>query len=113
MMADGREVVLSTGEFEFGKENDEYSPKAKHSYPRRITISVPNELKIGLDVRRILEAQDMLENFSMPLRLIAEHLLRLRPGYFRLESDFEIDVTRNGITNEEKGTALHEIVLFR
>jgi hypothetical protein len=64
-------------------------------------------------VRKVLEGQDMLENFSLPLRLIAKYLLRLRPGYFRLESDFEIGVTRNGITNKEKGTALHEIVLFR
>jgi predicted secreted hydrolase len=113
MMADGREVVLSTGEFEFGAENYEYDPKAKHSYPRRVTISVPDELEVALDVRKVLEGQDMLENFSLPLRLIARHLLGLRPGYFRLISDFEIDVTRNGITNVEKGTALHEIVLFR
>ncbi len=113
MMADGREVILSTGEFEFAKENYEYYPKAKHSYPRRITISVPNELKVGLGVRKILEGQDMLENFSLPLRLIARYLLRLRPGYFRLESDFEIEVTRSGVSNRERGTALHEIVLFR
>jgi len=113
MMADGKEVMLSTGEFEFGEENYDYDPKAKHRYPRRITISVPNELEIGLSVRKILESQDMLENFSAPLRFLAKHLLHLRPGYFRLESDFEIDVTRKGITNKEKGTALHEIVLFR
>ena len=113
MVADGREVVLSTGEFEFGKENYEYDSKAKHSYPRRITISVPNELEIGLDARRVLEGQDMLENLSLPIRLIARHLLRLRPGYLRLESDFEMDVTRNGIADREKGTAIHEIVMFR
>ncbi|HYB75538.1 MAG TPA: hypothetical protein VEC08_01130, partial [Nitrososphaerales archaeon] len=113
MLADGREVVLSTGEFEFGKANYEYNPGAKHSFPRKITISVPSELEIGLDVRKVLEGQDMLEDFSLPLRLIAKHLLRIQPGYFRLESDFEIDVTRNGGTNKERGTALHEIVMFR
>ena len=113
MMADGRDVVLSTGEFEFGKENYEYDPRAKHSYPRRITISVPDELEIDLSLRKILEAQDMLENLSLPLRLIARYLLRLRPGYFRLESDFEISVSRNGVINKEEGTALHEMVLFR
>ena len=113
MLADGRNVILSTGEFEFGKENYEYNPETRHNYPRRITISVPNELEIGLDVRRILESQDMLKNFSLPLRLIARYLMRVQPGYFRLESDFEIDLTRNGITSRERGTALHEIVLFR
>ncbi|HVP22782.1 MAG TPA: hypothetical protein VMS77_02570 [Conexivisphaerales archaeon] len=113
MLANGREVELSTGEFEFGKENFEYNPKAKHRYPRRITISVPDKLEITLDVKKVLEAQDMLESFSLPLRLIARHLLRLRPGYFRLESAFEIDVTSDGAKNRERGTALHEIVLFR
>jgi len=113
MMADGRDVVLSTGEFDFRKENFVYNPGAKHNYPKRITISVPNELEVGLDVRRVVEAQDMLESFKLPLRLAATYLLRLRPGYFRLESDFEMNVTRNGIVKREKGTALHEIVMFR
>jgi len=113
MMADGREVVLSTGEFDFIKENFEYNPKAKHSYPKKLVISVPNELVVNLSVRNVLESQDMLENFSLPLRLAAKYLLRLRPGYFRLASDFEISVTRQGRTDRETGTALHEIVLFR
>jgi len=113
MMADGREVVLSTGEFDFIKENFEYSSKAKHSYPKKLVIRVPNELEANLSVRDVLESQDMLDNFSLPLRLIAKYLLRLRPGYFRLASNFEISVTREGRTNKETGTALHEIVLFR
>ncbi|HUI86041.1 MAG TPA: hypothetical protein VLY21_02655 [Nitrososphaerales archaeon] len=113
MLADGREVVLSTGEFEFRKEDYEYSPGAKHSYPRSIVVSVPGELEMGLKVRRILESQDMLEVFSFPLRIIAKNLLRIQPGYFRLESDFGIEVVRNGVTCREEGTALHEIVLFR
>jgi hypothetical protein len=113
MLADGREVALSTGEFDFIKQNFEYSPKAKHSYPKNLTIKAPNELEVKLSVRDVLESQDMLENFNVLLRLIAKYLLRLRPGYFRLQSDFEISVTREGKTNQEKGTALHEIVLFR
>jgi hypothetical protein len=55
----------------------------------------------------------MLGSFNLLLRLIAKYLLRLSPGYFRLQSDFEISVTRQGKTNKETGTALHEIVLFR
>ena len=113
MLADGKEVVLSTGEFDFIKEDFEYSPKAKHSYPRKLAIRVPNELEVNLGVREVLESQDMLENFSLPVRFAAKHLLRLRPGYFRLASDFEIEVTSEGRTSKETGTALHEIVLFR
>jgi hypothetical protein len=113
MLANGREVVLSTGEFDFIKEDFVYNPKAGHSYPKKLVIRVPNELEVTLSVRNVLESQDMLENFSLPLRLIAKYLLRLRPGYFRLASNFEISVTREGGTNKESGTTLHEIVLFR
>ncbi len=113
MLAEGREVVLSTGEFDFIKEAFEYSPKAKHSYPKKIVIRAPGELEVSLSVRDVLESQDMLESFSLPIRLAAKYLLRLRPGYFRLASDFEIKVTREGGTNSETGSALHEIVLFR
>jgi hypothetical protein len=113
MLADGKEVALSTGEFDFIKQDFEYSPKAKHSYPKNLTIKAPNELEVKLSVKKVLESQDMLENFNVLLRLIAKYLLRLRPGYFRLQSDFEISVTRQGKTNKETGTALHEIVLFR
>jgi len=113
MMAEGREVVLSTGQFEFGKDEFEYSQKARHSYPRRIAITVPGELELNLRVRDVLESQDMLDNFSPPIRFIARYMLRLRPGYFRLSSDFEMSVTRRGTVIKEAGTALHEIVLFR
>jgi len=113
MLAEGKEVVLSTGEYDFIKEDFTYSPKAKHSYPRKLVIRAPGELEVSLDVKDVLESQDMLENFSLPIRLAAKYLLRLRPGYFRLSSDFEIKVTREGRTASETGTALHEIVLFR
>jgi hypothetical protein len=113
MMADGEEVKLSTGQFEFSKEDFDYDQRANHRYPKKVTISVPNELVVSLRVRKILESQNMLDNFSLPLRLIAKYLLRLRPGYFRLLSDFEINATREGKSNKETGTALHEIVLFR
>jgi hypothetical protein len=113
MLADGREVVLSTGEFDFIKSDFQYSPKAKHSYPRNLAIRVPNELEVKLDVKKVLESQDMLESFNLLLRLAAKYLLRLRPGYFRLQSGFEISVTRQGSTIKETGAALHEVVLFR
>lgn len=113
MLADGREVILSTGEFDFIKQDFEYNTRAKHSYPRRITIRVPNVLEAGLSVKEVLEAEDMLNNFSTALRFIAKNILRLKPGYFRLASDFDIKVTRRGKTIEENGTTLHEIVMFK
>jgi hypothetical protein len=64
-------------------------------------------------VKEVLEAEDMLNNFSPVLRFIAKNVLRLKPGYFRLASDFDINVTRDGKTNKETGTTLHEIVMFK
>ncbi len=111
MLADGREVVISTGNFGFDKKDFEKMPKDAYSYPRNLIIRVPGELEVELDVQRVIESQDMLESFSPPLRFAAKHLLHLRPWYYRLESDFTISVLR-GEKREERGTALHEIVMF-
>jgi predicted secreted hydrolase len=113
MLADGKEVVLSSGEFDFVKEDFLFDQRAKHSYPRRIVITAPDELKVDLRVKKVLESQDMLDNFSAPIRFIAKYIMRMKPGYFRLASDFEISVTRAGVTCIENGIALHEIVAFR
>ena len=113
MLAEGREVILSTGEFDFSKQDFEYNPGAKHSYPRKITIKAPNQLEATLSVKEVLEAEDMLNNFSPVLRFIAKNVMRLKPGYFRLASDFDIKVTRDGKINTELGTTLHEIVMFK
>jgi predicted secreted hydrolase len=113
MLAEGREVILSTGEFDFSKQDFEYNSGAKHSYPKKLTIGVPNHLEANLRVKEVLEAEDMLNNFSPVLRFIAKNVLRLKPGYFRLASDFDIKVTRDGVTSHESGTTLHEIVMFK
>ena len=113
MLAEGREVILSTGEFDFIKQDFEYNTSAKHSYPKKLTIKVPGELEANLVVKEVLEAEDMLNNFSPVLRFIAKNVLRLKPGYFRLASDFDIKVTRGGKTVKETGTTLHEIVMFK
>ena len=113
MLADGKEVVLSTGEFDFFKDDFEYNSKAKYAFPRQITILVHDKLKTTLKMNRILEAQDMLENFNPVLRILAKHVLRIQPGYFRLESDFDMEVARDGRSVKENGRTLHEIVLFK
>ena len=113
MLAEGKEVILSMGEFDFLKEDYEYNPKAKYRFPRKIVINAPNEFKASLKVNKVLEAQDMLENYHPVLRFIAKNLLRLKPGYFRLVSDSELEVTHGGKTTKEAGTTLHEIVLFK
>ena len=113
MLAQGKDVILSSGEFDFLTDDFEYNAKAKYQFPRHITIDAPGVLKASLKVSRILEAQDMLNNFSLVLRLLAKHVLRIKPGYFRLASDFELAVTHEGQSVVETGATLHEIVLFK
>ncbi len=113
MLAEGRDVVLSTGEFDFLMDDFEYNPKTKYQFPKQVTIHAPDELKAALKMKRILEAQNMLENFSPMLRFLARNILRIQPGYFRLLSDFELEVMRNGKSVKEAGETLHEIVLFK
>ena len=55
----------------------------------------------------------MLENYHPLLRFLAKHVLRLQPGYFRLASAFELEVTQDTGSVVETGTTLHEIVLFK
>jgi hypothetical protein len=113
MLADGKDVVLSTGEFNFLQDDFEYNSKAKYQFPTKITLNAPGALNATLKMKRILEAQDMLENFNPVLRFLAKNLLRIKPGYFRLESDFDLEVMREGKSAKENGTTLHEIVLFK
>jgi hypothetical protein len=113
MLADGQEVILSTGEFDFRKEDFEYNPRAKYQFPRRIVISAPPAFKGTLKVAKVLEAQDMLENYNPLLGFIARNILRLKPGYFRLASDFELEVRGGEEITRETGRTLHEIVLFK
>jgi hypothetical protein len=113
MVAEGREVFLSTGEFDFIEEQFEYNPQAKHKFPRKIILHLPGEFDATLQVKKVLEAQDMLENFNPILRFIVKNFLHLQPGYFRLVSDFELKVTHDGTIIQEVGDTLHEIVLFK
>jgi hypothetical protein len=113
MLAKGENPILSTGEFEFHKKNFEYAPTAKHSYPRNLRITVQNEMEVDLKVEKVLEAEDMLDRFGAVLRFMARHILRMKPGYFRLQSGFELNVKQDGAKHKEKGTTLHEIVLFK
>jgi hypothetical protein len=55
----------------------------------------------------------MLDNFGAALRFVAKIILRMKPGYFRLLSDFNLKFNQDDVIREEKGTALHEIVAFK
>jgi hypothetical protein len=113
MLADGQEVILSTGEFDLIKENFEFNAKAGYQFPRKMILRVPLLLEATLQVIKVFEAQDMLANYHPVLRFIARNILRLKPGYFRLLSKFELEVKQGDQPITETGTTLHEIVLFQ
>lgn len=113
MLAEGKEVILSTGEFSFNQEDFSYNSKTKHQFPKQITIIASGKMKVTLKVNKIIEAVDMLTNFNFVRRILAKFLLRIKPGYFRLSSNFELEVTRDRESVIETGTTLHEIVIFK
>jgi hypothetical protein len=113
MAAKNEDVVLSTGEFDFIPENFEYDSRPRQSYPKTLQLRAPGELDVTMKVRKVLEAENLLENFGPLLRLLAKYVLRLKPGYFRLLSDFEIELTVGGGSTKERGSTLHEIVAFK
>jgi hypothetical protein len=113
MLAKGKDVILSTGEFDFLTEDFEFNPRTKYAFPKSVTINAPEALNATLRMKIILEAQDMLENFSPVLRFLAKNILHIKPGYFRLRSDFDLEVTQDGTSVKENGVTMHEIVLFK
>ncbi len=66
-----------------------------------------------MKVDRVLEAENMLDYFHPVLGFLAKNVLRMKPGYFRLLSNFDLEVTLEGDTSKESGSTLHEIVLFK
>ena len=113
MCAKGSDVFLSTGDYEFTQEDFEYSEVAGHSYPRSISIKIPGEFEVKLDVTKVLEQVNMLDNFNPVLAFLAKYVLRMRPGYFRLRSDFTMKVTRDQVEEVETGSTSHEVVTFK
>ena len=113
MAARNEEVVLSTGEFDFRPEGFEYDDRPRHSYPKSLQLEAPGEIDVAMNVQKVLEAEDLLENFSPLLRILARYVLRLKPGYFRLLSDFEIELRVGGEPIKEQGRTLHELVAFQ
>ena len=79
MFANGREVILSTGEFDFIKQDFEYNERAKYGYPRKLVLKVPGVLEVKLTAKRILEAENMLDNFGL--------FIFMQRTYFGLDLD--------------------------
>lgn len=78
-----------------------------------MTLHVPGELELTLQVRNVIHAEDIVRGIpvvgSAPLRPLAHRLIG-HPGYFRFYSDFELTVHTSDGAVTRSGTTLHELV---
>jgi len=113
MLAKDENIILSTGEYDLIQENFQYNDKVENRYPKTLVFKLPNGNQINLNVQEIIDADNLLFELSPILRFIAKNLLKLRPGYFRFNSNFDITFNYEGTAYKEKGTTLHEMVIIK
>lgn len=113
MLAKNDKIILSTGEYVLKEKDFQYDDKAKNNYPLSLEFELPNQNKITLKVENIIDSDNMLSDFNPILRFLAKNVLKLNPGYFRLNSKFEINFDYNGSSFKEKGNTLHEMVILK
>lgn len=115
MVAKNEDILLSTGEYELVQENFAYDNKAENKYPKSLTFKIPNQLETTLSVQKIIDSGNILELFGIPsiIRFIVKYILRLKPGYFRFNSNFNLNVSFEGKSYQEQGTTLHEMVILK
>jgi len=113
MLAKNDKIILSTGEYVLKEKDFQYDDKAKNNYPLSLEFELPNQNKITLKVENIIDSDNMLSDFNPILRFLAKNVLKLNPGYFRLNSKFEINFDYNGNSFKEKGNTLHEMVILK
>jgi len=113
MLAKNEKIILSTGEYELIQKNFEYNDKAGNKYPKVLEFISGNHHKITLNVQKIIDAVNLLHELNPITRFLAKNLLKLKPGYFRLNSNFILDIKDGGKSYQEKGSTLHEMVITK
>ena len=113
MLAKNEKVILSTGEYELIQDEFVYNDKAGNKYPIFLEFIVGNDYQITLNVQKVIDAENLLHELSPITRFFAKNLLKLKPGYFRLNSNFTFDIKHEGKSYIEKGNTLHEMVITK
>ena len=113
MLAKNENVILSTGEYELMQESFEYNDKAGNKYPKFLKFNFGNRHEIILEVQEIIDAENLLYELGPITRFLAKNLLKLKPGYFRLNSKFQLNISFEGKPYIEKGSTLHEMVITK
>ncbi len=118
MLARGSEVVLSSGEMKLTEGQKVWNDVAHRDYPDAIRLDIPGELSLKLNVKEIIDAHDLLDDINPILmnKVVRAGVNKFvgRPGWFRFNSDFKLQVARdNGEWEERTGTTLHEMVALQ
>ena len=113
MLAKDEKILESTGEYEISQEEFQFNEVVNNSYPRILKFSKGNQMNITLKVQEIIDGDNLLFELSPILRFAVKYLLRLKPGYFRLKSKFNIEIKLDGESYKEQGTTLHEMVVAK
>jgi hypothetical protein len=113
MLAKKDKVILSTGEYDLIHEDFQFNEKANNKYPKTLKFVISEDMNISLEVQEIIDAENLLFELGPILRFIGKNLLRLKPGYFRLNSKFNLVITHDGIAFNEQGNTLHEMVIVK
>ena len=113
MLAKDEKILESTGEYDISQEEFQFNEVVNNSYPRILSFSKGNQMNITLQVQEIIDGDNLLFELSPILRFAIKYLLRLKPGYFRLKSKFNIEIELDGKSYKEQGTTLHEMVIAK
>lgn len=113
MIAKNEDVFLSSGEFELKQDDHEYNEKAGNKFPKLLKVEVPDQHEITLNVQNIIDADNLLFEMGSVTRFLAKNILKLKPGYFRLNSKFQLKIRHEEKSFIEKGTTLHEMVITK
>lgn len=112
---DGR-ILLSTGEVELERLGSVFNTAANRDYPGKLRLTVPGRVSLKLEVQEVIDAHDFVDDLPVVRgRLVKPVVNRLvgRPGYFRFDSRFELEVQLEGRKHERSGRTLHEMVALR
>ncbi|MFX0080640.1 MAG: lipocalin-like domain-containing protein [Candidatus Hodarchaeota archaeon] len=113
MIAKNEKAILSTGEYELFQNDFEYNERAGNKYPKVLKFNFDSRGEIILQVQEIIDADNLLYELGPVTRFLAKNLLRLKPGYFRLNSKFQLNIRIDGKLHSEKGVTLHEMVITK
>lgn len=116
MLAYRDKIILSSGEMTLTEGEPVFSAQANRTYPAWLEMEIPDQVYLRLDVKRVIDANDLLREMNpVVMNAAVRRLVNcfMRPGWFRFESDFTLRARHEGREFEETGTTLHEMVALQ